>query len=146
MSSYKKALLVLFTLLLTACFIPKYQAKSEEETAQLKISKNDNALSWACISGKPHSLVFDSSGYAKIPAGQRLTLGLKFDNYVYQGVSTYCNPRASIIPEAGKKYFQDLEIEAERCTAFIYRETISNKVGLDFDETFKASRECSDWK
>ncbi|MCU0973944.1 MAG: hypothetical protein MUF80_08335 [Burkholderiales bacterium] len=98
---------------------------------------------WICVDGKRQLLSKDTSGYAPIPAGGRVTVGSSFYNYVYQGVSTSCSARSSLVPVPGQKYYLDFEIEAERCTALVFKEDPSSRTGLALESTLRPSSECS---
>jgi len=121
--------------LLAGCAVtPVYQALPNVETAKLNTKSAGNK--WICVAGRVQRLVPDSTGYAEIPAGKPLTIGVSYNNYVYGGVSTSCNPRSTIVPVAGQRYYIDFEIEAERCSAVIFKEDSRTRTGLAWDLTF----------
>jgi hypothetical protein len=121
---------------------PVYQVPPNTETAKLNTRSLGNK--WICVAGRAQRLVPDSTGYVEIPAGKPVTLGASYFNYVYGGVSTSCNPRSTIVPVAGQRYFIDFEIEAERCTALIFREDPRTRTGLAWDLSFgQTPAECS---
>jgi hypothetical protein len=141
MNHLKHVVSILAIALVSGCAaVPEYRVPQGTETARLNLKSN--ASKWVCVAGQRLKLVADSTGYADIPAGNRLTIGSNYYNYVYGGVSTSCNPRSSIIPEAGQRYYIDFEIEAERCYAFIFREGAKNRTGLAFEPTVGPSTDC----
>lgn len=119
-----------------------YKLPAEAPSAKLNL-KGSAGVKWVCVAGQRQNLQPDASGYADIPAGQRVTIGSMYSNYVYGGVSTSCNPRSSIIPEAGQRYYIDFQIEAERCTAFIFKEDPRHRTGLALDATWGTSADCA---
>jgi hypothetical protein len=119
-----------------------YKQSAEAPSAKLNTT-GSAGVKWVCIAGQRQHLQPDASGYADIPAGQRVTIGSMYHNSVYGGVSTSCNPRSSIIPEAGQRYYIDFQIEAERCTAFIFKEDPKHRTGLALDPTWGTSVECA---
>jgi hypothetical protein len=124
--------------MLWGCATP-YEHPASAASAKLKLSANISTS--MCVDGKPLRLVADEAGYATIPVGQRLTLIGHF--YRSDGRTTYsCSPRISFVPRQGESYFQDFEVEAERCTAFVYREVNTNPVGLDLVPTMARGAAC----
>jgi hypothetical protein len=104
-------------------------------TPVAKLNVKSAGSKWICIAGQRQRLRADSTGYTEIPAGKPVTIGSNYYNYVYGGVSTSCNPRSTISPTAGQNYFIDFEIEAEHCTALIFREEPRSRTGLALDLT-----------
>ena len=99
-------------------------------------------VKWICVSGQRQDLQPDPTGYADIPAGQRVTIGVMYNNYGGV-VHSSCNPRSSFVPVAGQRYYLDFQVEAERCTDFIYKVDPSNRTGLALDSTLGAGTECA---
>jgi len=124
--------------LLAGCAaVPVYQAAPNTPVARLNV--NSMGSKWICVGAERQRLVADPTGYVDIPAGKAVTIGSSYYNYVYGGVSTSCNPRTTLVPKAGQRYFIDFEIEAERCVALIYREDPSTRTGLAPDLTLGQS-------
>lgn len=141
MNKYIFAFAVSVIALASGCaVVPEYRAPQGTAIARLNLKSYGNK--WICVSGKPQKLVADSTGYADIPAGARLTIGSNYYNYVYGGVSTSCNPRSSIVPQQGQQYYMDFQIEAERCYALIFKEDSTNRTGLALDPSFGQSLDC----
>jgi hypothetical protein len=132
-----KSIILCGSLFLTACSTP-YTLPVGVETAKVKVAD----ISWICDGGNIKTLKPNEKGYADIPAGNRITLGV---NYFADGgnVTYRCSPRVNFIPQAKSSYYQDFQIEAEKCTAFIYKEVLTNPVGLDFDPTLTPGGACS---
>lgn len=129
---------ILIMALAGCTIVPLYNASANASYARVRLSVDDSSSSlWMCLNDKRYRLARDSSGYASIPSGQRLTIGVMFYNYVYNGVSTSCEAASSLTPEAGSSYYVDFEIENERCTALSYREVTTNRIGLDFEPTLQ---------
>jgi hypothetical protein len=141
MNTLLKLVTILGAVALTGC-ATIYSQPAGAPAARLNL-KGSQGVKWVCVAGQRQNLQADSTGYADIPAGQRVTIGSAYYNYVYGGVSTSCNPRSSIIPEAGQRYYIDFEIEAERCTAFIFKEDPAHRTGLALDRTWGTSVECA---
>ncbi|MBQ0929410.1 hypothetical protein KAK07_19435 [Ideonella sp. 4Y16] len=141
MNTSRLALALAAITLASGCaVVPEYRAPQGAAVARLNLKSPGNK--WICLAGQRQRLVADSTGYADIPAGNRVTIGSSYYNYVYGGVSTSCSPRSSIIPEAGQRYYIDFEIEAERCFAFIFKEDATHRTGLALDPTFGQSTDC----
>lgn len=128
------------TIVLTSGCAVVYHPPEGAAVARLNLKSEGNK--WICAAGKLQTLKADSSGYADIPAGSRVTIGASYNNYVYNGVSTSCNPKSSIVPEAGQRYYIDFEIEAERCYALIFKEDAASRTGLALDPTFGKATDC----
>jgi hypothetical protein len=129
-------------MLTTGCAtLRDYHAPPNAHVAKLNLKSMGSK--WICVAGERQRLMADSTGYADIPSGKPLTIGVNYYNYVYGGVSTSCNPRSTLVPTAGQRYFIDFEIEAERCAALIFREDPKTRTGLAFDLTLnQTSPEC----
>ena len=142
MNKYINFLVVFSAIALTSgcAVVPEYRAPQGAAVARLNLKSQGSK--WICVSGQRQRLVADSTGYADIPVGSRLTIGSNYYNYVYGGVSTSCNPRSSIVPQPGQRYYIDFEIESERCYAFIFREDGASRTGLALDPTFGQSSDC----
>lgn len=126
-------------LFLVACGMQPYKLPDNEPTAQLNLTASNNA--WICSNGKPHSLTPDSSGHVAIPAGQRVVIGSSFHAQGYN-VQYSCAPRVNFVPRSGEAYYQDFQIEAEKCYALIYRETPTNPAGVDFEPSMRGGGSC----
>jgi hypothetical protein len=114
----------------------QYVLPAGAETARLKISRH----AWICNDNK-RAMLSSEGDYAAIPASRRITVGA---NHSWQGYNvTYsCAPRVSFVPVGGASYYQDVEVEGERCTAFVYREVTTNPIGLDFMPTMDRGQGC----
>jgi hypothetical protein len=142
MTRYIRALAAFIVALTSGCgTVPEYHAPPGAAVAKLNLKSQGSK--WVCVSGQRQWLTPDSTGYANIPVGRRLTIGSDYHNDVYGGVSTSCNPRSSIVPQSGQHYYIDFEIEAEHCNAFIFKEDATSRTGLALDSTFEHSSECS---
>jgi len=133
--------IVVVVSLLSGCgVLPQYHAAPGASTAKLNLKSAGSK--WICVSGERHRLVGDSTGYADIPAGARLTIG---SNYYYNDgyVSTSCNPRTSLVPEPSQRYYIDFEIESDRCFALIFKEDATTRTGLALEPTLSRSSECA---
>ncbi|HKQ81193.1 MAG TPA: hypothetical protein VJS42_03270 [Steroidobacteraceae bacterium] len=138
-------LLVMLAIAASACVtIPNYQLPDGASHARVHLIGDwSGANLWMCLDNQQYLLKNDASGYADIPADRRLTLGVSYYNYVYNGVSTPCQASSSLIPQNGASYVVNFEIEAEHCTALSYKETKSNRIGLDFEPTLQPAMSCS---
>ncbi|PTU32985.1 hypothetical protein [Stenotrophobium rhamnosiphilum] len=125
--------------LLAACGMQPYKLPSNEPTAQLNLAVNKRA--WICADGKSYALEPNQAGYVTIPAGHRIVVGSSFFEQGYN-VQYSCYPRVNFVPKTGETYYQDFQIEAEKCTAFIYRETNTNPAGVDFEPSMRGSGSC----
>jgi hypothetical protein len=132
---------VILAILLSGC-VPIYHLPKNATYARVRLSDVPSANMWVCQSNQIHRLIPDKSGYAKIAADQRLTLGVSYYNYVYQGVSTYCTAGSSLIPESSASYYLDFEMEAERCMAIPYKEGAKTRIGLEFEPTLTPTTAC----
>ena len=101
MRKYATVLFSSTIVLASGCAVIGYRAPEGVPVAKINIKSEGNK--WICISGERHNLRADSEGYADIPAGNRVTIGSRYNNYVYGGISTSCNPSSSIIPKAGQR-------------------------------------------
>lgn len=125
---------------LFGCTMPPYKLPPNTPSARINIPKYQK--SWICNSSLPaHSLVVDRDGYAKIPAGRRLIVGTSYFAEGYN-VNYSCNPRSSFVPEAGQNYYFDFQIEADRCTALVYKEAPHSSVGLEFEKSLAPAGGC----
>jgi hypothetical protein len=99
-----------------------------------KIAVSDDGVAWVCNNHEPRILRKGEDGFAVIPAGESISVGL---NYVASGYNvTYsCFPHVNFVPEVGAQYLQDFETEAEACTAFVYRKTDDRRIGLAMEPT-----------
>ena len=131
----------LFYVLLTGC-VPIYHLPKDATYARVRLADVASANMWVCQRNQIYRLLPDKSGYAKIAADRRVTLGVSYYNYVYQGVSTYCNAGSSLIPDPSASYYLDFEMEDERCMALPYKEGAKNRIGLDFEPTLQPSSAC----
>jgi hypothetical protein len=125
--------------LLSGCGMMPYELPPDADTAKLNLKTAGRA--WICASGKGHSLDADESGYAIIPAGSRIVVGSSYFASGYN-VNYSCAPRISFIPLKGMSYYQDFQIEAERCTSFVYRETDANPTGLALEPSMAVAGGC----
>lgn len=116
---------------LCGCATP-YEHPAGSASAKVKLSPGISTS--ICVDGKRMRLVADETGYATLPVGERITI---VGNYYYSDgrVRYSCSPRISFVPREGESYYEDFEIEAERCTVFVYRQVNTNPVGLDFVPT-----------
>ena len=137
-------LVVLPALLLGGCkIIPTYHLPKGAEYAKVNLKDlNSNANPRLCLGDQVYQLPKDPDGYARVPSGERVSVGVFFFNYVYNGVSSSCMAGSSFIPHANLSYYLNFEIEAERCTALVYREGVSNRIGLGFEPSLAPSRTC----
>jgi hypothetical protein len=117
--------------------VPVYKAPANADHARVHLSDDNSASLWMCLDNTRYRLAQDSTGFAKIPSGRRLTVGVWFYNYVYNGVTTSCEAASSFIPQTGGSYYVDFEIENESCTALAYREGAANRIGLEFEPTLQ---------
>jgi hypothetical protein len=131
-------------LALSGCkIIPTYHLPKGAEYAKLDLKDNGaNATARLCVDDQLYNLSKDADGYARVPSGQRLSVGIFYYNYVYRGVSSSCEASSSFIPVSNSAYYLDFEIEAERCTALVYREGVSSRVGLGFEPSLGRSGRC----
>ncbi len=118
---------------------PRYELPLHSETAKLKVASLTQ--SWICAQGAKRSFSPDKDGYATIRAGERVIVGVQYSGQGYN-VTYSCDPSVSFIPWAGESYYQDFQIEAEKCTAIIYREVRTNPVGLDFVSNLDKGGSC----
>lgn len=133
-------LLVLSAVLLSSCTVlPAYRGDGAA-IARLNMAALQDG--WICAGGKRYQLQADASGYAPVPAGQRVTVGRAFYAQGYN-VSYRCNSAISFVPEAGASYYGNFELAAERCRVEIYREQQSSRTGLAFDATLGRPEYCS---
>src|SRR5437868_7115141 len=71
--------------------VPLYKAPANASYARVHLGEHNSSSSlWMCLNDKRYRLAQDSAGFAKIPSGQRVTIGVWFFNYVYNGVTTSC--------------------------------------------------------
>jgi len=117
--------------------VPLYKPSAQGSHARVHLSDTGMSDLWLCLDDKRYRLQSDKAGFAKIPAERRVTVGVWFYNYVYNGVSTSCEAASSFIPAADASYYVDFEIEDERCTALSYREVTTNRIGLEFEPTLQ---------
>lgn len=126
--------------LATGCTIlPDYRAP--QGTAVARVNLKGEGKKWICVSGQRFGILADSTGYADIPADGRLTIGSKYNAVIGEFIVS-CNPRASIIPVPGGRYYVDFEIEAEKCYTTIFKEDPESRTGLALDATFGQSSDC----
>lgn len=118
---------------------PPYELPAKSETARLKVASPTET--WICADGAKRSFSPDKEGYAKIRAGERVIVGVQYSAQGYN-VNYSCDPSVSFMPMAGESYYQDFQVEAEKCTAFIYREVTTNPVGLDFESSLDKGGRC----
>ncbi len=138
-TSFRTLAAVAVSFFLTACGMQPYKLPSNEPTAQLNLAVNKRA--WICSDGKSYTLQPDQSGLVTIPAGHRIVVGSSFFEQGYN-VQYSCYPRVNFVPKTGETYYQDFQIEAEKCTAFIYRETNTNPAGVDFEPSMRNGGSC----
>lgn len=145
MSKWINVLFISTVALTSGCAsVPEYRAPQGAAVARLNIKSQGSK--WICVAGQSQRLVADSTGYADIPAGSRLTIGSSYYSSYHNGFGMAhmsCNPRSSIIPEPGQHYYIDFEIESELCYAFIFKEDATNRTGLAFEPTFGPPSDCS---
>lgn len=125
---------------LLGCATPQYHLPANAPNARINIKTAQST--WICNGSLPvHSLKADAEGYAIIPAGERLLIGT---NYFASGynVNYSCQPRSSFVPEPGQSYYLDFQIEAERCSALVYKEAPDRPVGLAFEASLAAGGGC----
>ena len=140
MRKYATVLFSSTIVLASGCAVIGYRAPEGVPVAKINIKSEGNK--WICISGERHNLRAESEGYADIPAGNRVTIGSRYNNYVYGGISTSCNPSSSIIPKAGQRYYIDFDFDSKRCYALIFKEDPGSRSGLALDPTFGPSSDC----
>jgi hypothetical protein len=121
---------------LCGCATP-YVLPPGVETAKLKT----NRAAWVCNEENKRAMLSVEGGYATIPAGSRITVGAHHSWHGYN-VTFSCAPRISFVPLASVSYYQDVEVEGERCTAYVYREVDTNPVGLDLEPTMGRGQGC----
>lgn len=132
MTSLFRILAVSAITLCTSC-MSTYRLPAGAPSATLAVPKG--VVSWICADSPPQRLV-PKNGQVLIPIDTRVTIGA--NHATSNGYMNYtCSPSSSIIPEAGTEYLQDFEVEAEACTALIYRKTEDQRVGLAFDPTLQ---------
>lgn len=88
--------------------------------------------SWICANGPSQILTKGKDGRARIPAGERVTIGANYagsDGYM----NYFCSASVSLAPQAGEGYYQDFEMEGEACSAMVYHETDDKRIGLEFE-------------
>lgn len=89
---------------------------------------------WICANGPVQKLESARDGRARVPAGQRITLGTSL--YTSDGYMNYsCSAGISLRPEAKGEYYQDFQTEGQRCQTMVYRVTDEPRVGLEFEPT-----------
>lgn len=133
-------LVAITSVLLSGCFITPYKHPSGQPAARINVKAANSPF--LCTKGKQYSLTAGQSGYTKIPANERVTIGSNFTASGYN-VTYSCAPRISFEPKEGELYYQDFEIESNRCMAFVYREVDINPAGVDFEPSVGAAGDCS---
>jgi len=132
----------LTALALSACGMTPYVVPDGAPTARLNLA-SAGQRAWICgTDGEGHTLTPDAEGYATIAAGERVVVGSSFYAQGYN-VSYSCYPRVNFIPEVGRLYYQNFEIEAERCGVFIYREGADNPAGLGPEPSLRPGGACT---
>lgn len=125
---------------LFGCGLQPYKLPPNAPSARINVLTAQS--SWICNANIPaQSLVADKEGYATIPAGERLVVGASYFVSGYN-VNYSCYPRSNFIPEAGQSYYLDFQIEAERCTALVYKEAPHRPVGLEFEWSLAPGGGC----
>ncbi|MDP3859910.1 MAG: hypothetical protein Q8Q73_19285 [Stagnimonas sp.] len=138
----RAALLILSALALNACGMTPYVIPEGAPTARINLNAAGQRA-WICAAdGEGHTLTPDAEGYASIAAGERVVVGSSFYSQGYN-VSYSCYPRVNFVPEAGGSYYQNFEIEAERCGVFIYREGADNPAGLAIEPSLRPGGACA---
>ncbi|WP_374517873.1 hypothetical protein [Undibacterium squillarum] len=121
-------------------FTPSYQVPKGYPVAKLNLDSSGSK--WICVSGQRQQLIPDTTGYAEIAAGNRITIGISYSGAQYGSVNLSCNPRSSIIPKEGQAYFIDFQVEASWCTAILFKEDPAKRTGLSIEPTLAPSSEC----
>ena len=128
-------------LALSACGLQPYRMPPNTPNARINVASAQST--WICKTNLPaQRLVPDQQGYAQIPAGESLTVGASFFASGYN-VNYSCYPRSSFVPEVGKAYYLDFQIDSEHCTAFVYKEAPEKPAGLDFENSFHPGGYCA---
>ena len=115
----------------TAC-MSTYRMPAGMPSASLRVPPG--VTTWICANGPAQILPRGKDGRARIPAGERITIGANFstsDGYM----NYFCSAGISLQPEKDAGYYQDFETEGDRCVALVYRETDDERVGLTFEPT-----------
>ena len=131
MRSARFLLPIMIILASTAC-MSTYRMPAGMPSASLRVPPG--VTTWICANGPAQMLPRDKDGRARIPAGERITIGANFatsDGYM----NYFCSAGVSLQPEKGAGYYQDFETEGDRCIALVYRETDDERVGLTFEPT-----------
>ncbi|MBD9468593.1 hypothetical protein [Pseudoxanthomonas sp. PXM01] len=119
----------------TAC-MSIYRMPAGTPSASLRVPPG--ATTWICADGPAQILPREKDGRARIPAGQRITVGANFsssDGYM----NYFCSAGVSLLPDQDARYYQDFETEGNMCSALVYRETDDTRVGLAFEPTMGRS-------
>lgn len=137
---------IVFVLALLSGCVALYQPPQGANTAKLNISHHAFPRSpisaQICVNNTPQRLEKDSSGYATIAAGQRVTIIVPW-SMSGGNVIVSCAPRQSFIPVAGERYYIDFSLENRTCYMSIFKENPSKRTGLELERTVERSSECS---
>jgi hypothetical protein len=99
---------------------------------------------WMCVDHRRTPIVPDASGYARLPVGERVTIGADDARDLQRFGAQACVASASFVPRAGRSYFLGLESQGGRCAAFVYREVKTNRMGLGLEPSLAPAADCLD--
>ena len=108
---------------LSGCASPAYQHHDAAASALLNLDGRDK--NWICVDDIPKRLYPDAAGYARIPAGERLT----FWTYLSERRG-HCNAHVSFVPTAGMKYQIAVDVTDNRCAMTLVKEDRATRLGV----------------
>lgn len=107
--------------LLSGC-LATYSPSMSGPTAKLKVARD--ATSTICVNGTQNKLRADASGYAAIPAGEKITITAQYAE-ITNNIRFICIPAVSFTPAASETYLQTFEKHRLGCSTAIQVESSS---------------------
>jgi hypothetical protein len=131
--------LLLWMLIASVNAMDAYVVDPKADVTKVTVPARFN--NWICVNGAKKKLALVEDNKVLVPVGSRITMGVDVSINEYYGKSS-CYPKTSFIPEAGKSYFMNLNIEAEQCSSLIYLISDKNRIGLEFEKSIDRGAYC----
>jgi hypothetical protein len=114
---------------------------SDEDPFSARLDMHGMRSRWICIDHQRVPVTAGADGYASVPPGSRVTIGVDPRDAGPPGAR--CVSAVSFVPRAGQAYFASYETAGGQCGLFVYREVKSNRLGLGVEPTQSPARDCT---